>query len=193
MRAETGKLYSVLYNKALEGEADCGGMLSYGFLSGENIVQVAEGRPMVVRTPRSHFTLANLMRAHLYAALGAIKVGMDILTKEEKVQIGQIYGHGGFFKTPVVGQRIMAAALGAPVTVMETAGEGGAWGMALLAAYLLKKEEGQTLGDYLSGSVFAGSTGSRMEPVTEDAEGFERYMKTFKHGLDAERRAGELL
>ena len=193
VKADTSQLYSVLYKKGMEGESDCGGMLSYGFLSGENIVQVEKGRPMVVRTPESRFTLANFMRSHLYAALGSLKLGMDIMTKEEKVQVGQIYGHGGFFKTPVVGQRMMAAALGAPVAVMETAGEGGAWGIALLAAYLLHKSEGQTLGDYLSGRVFAGSAGSRMEPVQEDVEGFERYMEAFQAGLDAERRAGELL
>lgn len=184
-------LYSTLYGRALEGESDCGGLLSYGFLSGENIVEVAEGRPMVVRTPNSRFTLGNFMRMHLYAALGALKLGMDILTREEKVQVEQIYGHGGFFKTPIVGQRVMAAAMGTPVAVMETAGEGGAWGIALLAAYLAQKKDGQSLGSYLSDCVFAGSKGSRMEPLTDDIDGFDRFMERFKSGLCLEREAAE--
>ena len=193
LKTDVSQLYATLYNKALEGESDCGGLLSYGFLSGENIVQVNEGRPMTVRTPESRFHLANFMRSHLYAALGTMKSGMDILIREERVQVSQIYGHGGFFKTPVVGQRIMAAAMSTPVTVMETAGEGGPWGIALLAAYLLEKKEGQSLGEYLEKEVFAGSAGSRMEPVEEDVRGFEEYMKRFIAGLDVERLAGKLL
>lgn len=193
LKTDISHLYSVLYNKGLEGEGDCGGVLSYGFLSGENIVQVAEGRPMTVHTPKSRFTLANFMRSHLYGAVGALKLGMDILTREEQVKVEQIYGHGGFFKTPVVGQRIMAAAMGTPVTVMETAGEGGAWGIALLAAYRIGKEKGQSLADYLAGKVFAGSAGKRMEPLDEDLQGFESYMEGFKAGLDVERLAGKLL
>lgn len=191
VQADADRLYSTLYGKALEGDGDCGGLVSYGFLSGENIVEVDQGRPMVVRTPDSRFTLANFMRMHVYAALGALKLGMDILTREEKVQVEQIYGHGGFFKTPVVGQRMMAAAMGTPVSVMETAGEGGPWGMALLAAYLVQKEEGQPLGSYLSERVFAGSKGSRMEPLKEDIEGFDRFMENFKNGLPIERAAAE--
>lgn len=186
-------LYAALYQKALEGEADCGGVLSYGFLSGENIVNVSEGRPMVARTPKSRFTLANLMRSHLYAALGALKVGMDILTREEGVQVAQIYGHGGFFKTPVVGQRMMAAAMGTPVAVMETAGEGGPWGMALLAAYMLKKGEGESLERYLADHVFADSRSERMEPLKEDMDGFEAFIKTFLAGIPVEQKAGEVI
>ncbi len=189
LEADISRLYSVLYHKALEGESDCGGMLSYGFLSGENIMDVAEGRPMTVRTPKSRFTLANFMRANLYAAVGALKVGMDILTREEHVQVEQIYGHGGFFKTPVVGQRIMAAAMNTPVSVMETAGEGGPWGMALLASYMVNRQDGETLQDYLSGRVFAGSKGVRMEPEAEDVEGFERYIEQFKSGIRVEQQA----
>lgn len=191
VKVDNGELYSTLYRKALEAESDCGGMLAYGFLSGENIVNVPEGRPMVVRTPQSRFTLANFMRANLYAALGALKAGMDILTKEENVKVAQIFGHGGFFKTPVVGQRMMAAAMGTPVSVMETAGEGGAWGIALLAAYMVKKTEGQSLGAYLSDCVFAGSEGSTLAPVAEDIEGFDRFMEVFKGALPVEREAAE--
>ena len=191
IEADKNRLYEVLYKKALEGESDCGGMLSYGFLSGENIMQVSEGRPMVVRTPESRFTLANFMRSHLYAALGALKVGMDILTQEEQVPVEQIFGHGGFFKTPVVGQRIMAVAMNTPVAVMETAGEGGPWGIALLASYMVRKKEGELLGDYLSNQVFAGSQAVRMEPVQDDVRGFEQFIRKFKEGILAEQKAGE--
>ncbi len=190
---DANALYGTLYGKALESEADCGGLLSYGFLSGENIMKVPEGRPMTIRTPESRFTLANFMRSHLYAALGALKVGMDILTKEEGVQVEQIYGHGGFFKTPVVGQRMMAAAMGTPVSVMETAGEGGAWGIALLASYMLGKHAGESLEKYLSERVFAGSRGRRMEPLSEDVEGFERFIGRFKECICVEQKASECL
>ncbi len=190
---DTGRLFSLLYHKALEGESDCGGLLSYGFLSGENVMEVPEGRPMVVRTPESRFTLANFMRAHLYAALGALKVGMDIMTKEENVTVAQIYGHGGFFKTPVVGQRLMAAAMGTPVAVMETAGEGGAWGIALLASYMVQKQEGETLADYLENRVFAGSRGTRMEPVKEDIDGLESFIRRFKAGIPVELAAAQYI
>ena len=187
---DKGHLYSLLYHKALEGDSDCGGMLAYGFLSGENIMEVAEGRPMVVRTPESRFTLANLMRANLYGALGALKAGMDILTREEQVQVDQILGHGGFFKTPVVGQRMMAAALGVPVAVMETAGEGGPWGMAVLASYMLQKKAGETLSQYLDSQVFADSQAVRLEPDAGDLEGFDRYMERFRQGIPVEQKAG---
>ena len=191
-KPDTQQLYAVLYNKGLEGEDDCGGVLSYGFLSGENIARVEKGRPMTLRTPGSRFTLANFMRSHLYGALGTLRMGMDILYREG-VHIEQIYGHGGFFKTPAVGQRIMAAALETPVAVLETAGEGGAWGIALLADYLLHKKEGQTLGEYLSRTVFENSKGSSVEPASEDVEGVRRFMGSFKAGLAAERMAGEVL
>ncbi|MCD7909741.1 MAG: FGGY-family carbohydrate kinase [Clostridium sp.] len=191
VEVDMDRLYSTLYNKALEGDSDCGGLLAYGFLSGENIVDVDQGRPMVVRTPESRFGLANFMRANLYAALGALKVGMDILVKEEQVQVDQIYGHGGFFKTPVVGQRIMAAAMGTKISVLETAGEGGAWGIALLAAYMAGREADETLGAYLSGRIFQDSRGVTMEPVEEDIEGFEQFIGRFKRGLPVERKAAE--
>lgn len=190
---DLNRLYTALYQKALEGESDCGGLLAYGFLSGENIVDVPEGRPMVVRTPKSRFNLANFMRANLYAALGALKVGMDILVKEEKVQVEQIYGHGGFFKTPVVGQRIMAAAMGTRISVLETAGEGGAWGIALLAGYMAEQKDGETLGDYLSRHIFKDNKGVSIEPDQADVEGFEKYIVRFKNGLSLERKAAECM
>ena len=191
IEVDMNKLFSVLYNKALEGDADCGDLLSYGYYSGENIIPITEGRPLFVRTPDSKFNLANFMRTHLYAALGALKIGMDILVKEEHVKIDKILGHGGLFKTPVVGQRIMAAAMSAPVSLMETAGEGGAWGIAVLAAYMLKKAEGETLAAYLSEKVFAGDEGTKIDPVAEDMEGFEKFIERFKAGLPVEQKAIE--
>ena len=189
MKVDMNTLFGTLYNKALEGDADCGGLLSYGYYSGENIIPIDEGRPVFIRTPNSKFNLANFMRTHLYAALGALKIGMDILVKEEHIQIDKILGHGGLFKTPGVGQRIMAAAMQAPVSVMETAGEGGAWGIALLAVYEVGKAEGETLEDYLDNKVFAGNEGSKMEPVPEDVDGFEKFIEKFKQGLSIEQEA----
>lgn len=189
MKVDANELFAVLYNKALEGDPDCGGLLSYGYLSGENITRIAEGRPIFVRSPQSNFNLANFMRVHLFTALGALKLGMDILLKKEKVKIDTMFGHGGLFKTKGVGQRIMAAAIRTPVSVMETAGEGGPWGIALLASYMLYKKEGQTLPEYLEKEVFAGNIGEKMQPVEEDAEGFEIFADRYKRGLAIEQAA----
>lgn len=186
---DMNRLFGMLYNKALEGDADCGGLLSYGYLSGENITEVSEGRPMFVRSPQSKFNLANFMRVHLFTALGALKVGMDILLKKEHVVIDTILGHGGLFKTRGVGQRILAAAIDAPVSVMETAGEGGPWGMALLASYMVNKEEGESLKDYLAQKVFAGNVGTSMEPAVQDVEGFETFIARYKKGIAIEQAA----
>lgn len=188
VEVDMNKLFGTLYNKALEGDADCGGLLSYGYLSGENITGVAEGRPMFVRSPESRFNLANFMRVHLFTALGAIKVGMDLL-KEEDVAIDSVLGHGGLFKTKGVGQRILAAAISTPVSVMETAGEGGPWGMALLASYMLYKEEGESLEDYLANKVFAGNAGSKMDPDAKDVEGYEVFIERYKKGIKIEQAA----
>lgn len=189
VKVDMNELFGTLYRKALEGDPDCGGLLSYGYFSGENITHMEEGRPLFVRTPKSNFNLANFMRVHLFTALGALKVGMDILFKEENVQADKILGHGGLFKTKGVGQKIMAAALNTSVSVMETAGEGGAWGIALLASYMVNKEEGETLDDYLDKKVFAGNAGSCMEPDAEDVEGFETFIERYKAGLSIERAA----
>lgn len=191
IKVDMNQLYQTLYNKALEGDADCGGLLSYGYLSGEHITGLEEGRPLFVRMPDSKFNLANFMRVHLITALGAMKVGLDILLKEEGVAIEQVLGHGGLFKTPVVGQKIMAAVMETPVTVMDTAGEGGAWGMALLAAYLVNKEEGETLDMFLSNKIFTDMTGSTIEPEAKDIEGVRAFMKHYTNGLAIERAAVE--
>ena len=193
MKLDMDELYGTLYRKALEGDKDCGGLLSYGFLSGEFIMGITEGRPMFVRTPDSHFNLANFMRSHLYAALGALKVGMDILNEGETVSIDKMTGHGGLFKTEGVGQRIMAAAVKAPVSVMETAGEGGPWGEAILAAYMVNKAEDETLQDYLNCKVFADAKCVTIEPNKEDTEGLESYISKFKEGIEMERIATKVL
>ena len=190
---DMNQLFSVLYNKALEGDVDCGGLMAYNYFSGESITGFEEGRPLFVRTPDSKFTLANFMRTHLYTSLGALKVGLDILFKEEGVKLDNIYGHGGLFKTKGVGQRIMAAAINAPVSLMETAGEGGAWGIALLASYMLNKKENQPLDAFLSEEVFHGETGVRMEPNAEDVAGFDAFIQRYKECLPVERAAVENL
>lgn len=186
-------LFGTLYNKALEGDADCGGLLAYNYFSGEHITGFEAGRPLFVRKPDSNFTLANFMRVHLCTSLGALKTGMDILIKQEHVELDKMLGHGGLFKTKGVGQRILAAAINTPVYVMETAGEGGAWGIALLASYMLHKSEGESLTEYLAKKVFGGEEGERMEPVASDVDGFETFMKLYTAGLPIERAAVEFV
>lgn len=182
-------LFATLYNKALEGDPDCGGLLAYNYFSGEHITNFEEGRPLFVRTPESKFNLANFIRVNLFTALGALKTGLDILLKDEGVKVDQMLGHGGLFKTKEVGQKIMAAAINAPVSVMETAGEGGAWGMALLAAYMLNKTENETLEEYLTNKVFAGKVGTKIAPAASDVKGFDDFMKRYTNGLPIERAA----
>ncbi|MBR5764824.1 MAG: FGGY-family carbohydrate kinase [Bacteroidaceae bacterium] len=182
-------LYGKLYNKALEGDADCGGLLAYNYVSGEPITGLAEGRPMFVRSANDKFNLANFMRANLYATIGVLKIGNDILLKEEKVKIDRITGHGGLFKTAGVGQRILAAAINSPISVMETAGEGGAWGIALLASYLVNNAKNENLADFVENTVFAGETGVEIAPTAEDVEGFNKYIATYKAGLAIEQAA----
>ena len=188
---DMNELYGALYNKALEGYKDCGGLLAYNYFSGEHITGFEEGRPLFVRKPDSNFNLANFMRVHLYTALGALKTGLDILMKEEDVKVDKMLGHGGLFKTEGVGQKIMAAAVNAPVSVMKTAGEGGAWGMAILAAYMLDKAEDETLDTYLSDKVFAGEEGTTIAPDEKDVEGFDEFIKQYQKGLASEELQGE--
>ena len=190
---DQSKLFEMLYQKALAGDADGGGLLAYNYLSGEHITHLEEGRPLFVRTPESRFTLSNFMRVHLFSALGALKIGLDILFEQEQVEIDQILGHGGFFKTKEVGQKMMAAAMNVPVSVMETAGEGGAWGIALLAAYMLHKAENEPLEAYLSNKVFAGEDGTTIAPDQADVDGFAAFMERYKKGLVIERAAVDAL
>ena len=188
----TGDLYTRLYEKSLEGDADCGGLLVCNYMAGEGVTHMDAGRPMVIRKPDSKFTLANFFRAQLYSTMSTLKIGMDILAGEQ-VAIDSLTGHGGLFKTPVVGQKYMAAACNAPVTCMETAGEGGPYGMALLAAYMLRKEAGETLEDYLNAHVFANAKGTTLAPQQADVDGFNAYITRYKAMLEVERKAVEVL
>jgi sugar (pentulose or hexulose) kinase len=186
--ASDAKLFELLYRKGLAGDADGGGLLAFNYFSGEHLTGLAEGRPLFVRTPESRFTLANFMRTHLLSALGALRTGLTIFDKE-KVKIDQVLGHGGFFKTHEVGQKIMAAAMNVPVSVMETAGEGGAWGMALLAAFLRRRAGNESLEAYLADKVFAGQQGSTIAPDARDVAGFATFMDRYKKGLAIEKAA----
>jgi sugar (pentulose or hexulose) kinase len=187
---EDGDLYGRLMPLALEGDADAGGLLAYGYVSGEHLTGFSEGRPLFVRRPDAAFTLANFLRAHLFAALGALRTGLDVLTEKEGVRVEELCGHGGFFKTAEVGQRIMAAATNTPVSVPEGAGEGGAWGMALLAAYSLRNDRTAGLADYLE-TLIGESIGPAMAPRPDDVEGFERFFADYKAGLAIEAAAVE--
>ena len=193
IKADMNKIYSTLYNMALKGDPECGGLLSYGYLSGEHITGFEEGRPLFVRSSESKFNLANFMRVHLFTALAAMKTGVDILIKDEGVKLDNILGHGGLFKTKGVGQKIMAAALNTPVSVMETAGEGGAWGMALLASYMINKKENESLEEYLNHKVFTGQNIETLLPDEKDVKGFEEFMQRYMKGLAIERAAVEYL
>jgi sugar (pentulose or hexulose) kinase len=186
---DSGKLFSVLLNKALEADPDGGGLLSYGYLSGENITGIDKGRPLFVRSPESNFNLANFMRTHLFTAFGALKLGMDILTENEQVAIDSILAHGGLFKTPVVGQKILAGALNVPISVMSTAGEGGAWGMALLASYMINKDQEESLDNFLEQKVFKDVEGQEIAPDRADVKGFQAFIKRYQAGLAIEQAA----
>jgi sugar (pentulose or hexulose) kinase len=188
---DKGKLYVTLFNKALEGDADCGGLISYNYLSGESVTGLDAGRPMFVRTPDAKFNLANFMRTHIYSAFATLKTGCDVMIRDEGVRVDTLYGHGGIFKTKGVAQSILAAALNSPVSVMETAGEGGAWGMALLAAYMIRKASGEALGDFLQTKVFAGQKGETIKPEAALAEGFDKFEEVYLKGLAAEKAAVE--
>lgn len=188
---DMNEIYGKLYNNALNGDADCGGILSYNYISGEPVTGLQEGRPLVVRSANDKFNLANFIRSNLYATVAVLKIGNDILFKEEKVKVDRITGHGGLFKTKGVGQRVLAAALESPISVMETAGEGGAWGIALLAGYLVNNSSDKSLADYLEQVVFEGNTGMEISPLPEDVEGFNRYIEMYKAGLAIEHAAVE--
>ena len=193
IQANKNQLFSVLYNKALEGDTDCGGLISYNYFSGEPVTGFDEGAPLFVRRADDKFTLANFMRTHLYSSLATLKAGLDLMFKEEDVKVDEMFGHGGLFKTKGVGQRIAAAAMNTPVSVMETAGEGGAWGIALLASYMQNKDNEESLQDFLNNKIFVGQTGSKMEPVAEDVEGFDKFMKRYMAGLAIEHAAVDAL
>jgi len=185
-------LYPTLFRKALEGKPDCDGIIAFNYFAGEPLTATETGRPMVVRLPDSKMTIANFMRSQLYGAIATLKIGMDMLAREENVESDRLLGHGGYFKTPGVGQQILADALNVPITTMETAGEGGPWGMALLAAFMLRKTEGETMEDYLTTRVFASAKSSRLEPDPAGVEGFKAYIARYEACLPAENAAAAM-
>ena len=186
---DMGGIFTQLFTVALQGDADCGGLISYNYISGEPVTGLAEGRPLLLRSAGDRFNLANLMRAHLYASIGVLKIGNDILFREEKVAVDRISGHGGLFKTKGVGQRFLAAALDSPISVMETAGEGGAWGIALLAAYEVAGAGKPSLPDWLDQAVFAGNAGTEMQPDPADVAGFNAWIAQYRAALPVEEAA----
>ena len=187
------ELFTLLFRKALEGDAECGGLMNFNYFSGEGVTDLDEGRPVFARMPDSRFTLANFMRTQLLSSLATLKIGLDILTKTEHVAIDKLYGHGGFFKTPGVGQRMLSAAVGAPVSVMETAGEGGPYGMALLAAFMLWKDDGESLEDYLDNKVFASAATSTLMADEAETAGFAAFLERYRKALPLEKTATEVL
>ena len=185
---DTGDVFTRLFKKAMDGEKDCGGLVSFNYFAGEPVTGLDEGRPMLIRTPDARMNMANFMRTLIYASLETLKAGMEIMNRE-KVAIDEVYGHGGLFKTEGVGQNLLAAAIHAPVTVMETAGEGGAWGIALLAEYAVCHEYSETLADYLQNRVFSGMKKKTVYPDPEDEKGFDNYMKRFISCIPAQKAA----
>lgn len=191
MNISTPVLYDTLLEQALKGDPDCGGLLAYGYISGEHMTGFSEGRPLFARSEGSSFTLPNFIRTHLFTSLCALKTGLNILIDEEKVDVDEIRGHGGFFKAAEVGQKIMAAATNTPISILETAGEGGAWGIALLASYMANKNK-ESLPEYLN-KIFAESMGAAVKPDASDVKGFNAFFERYHKGLSIERAAVETL
>ena len=189
---DINELYSTLFAKAMEGQPDCGGLLSYNYIAGETLCEVEKGRPMFLRVPDSKMNIADFMRTHLYSAVAVLRLGMDLLMEKERVETDRFLAHGGFFKTPNVGQQILADALDVPISTMETAGEGGPWGMALLASYMLNKRENQTLSAYLHDCVFQNAKYHRLDPDPVGVNGFNVYLNRYKACLPAQIAAAEL-
>ena len=192
-KVDKNTLFEVLYKNALHAEADCGGLMSYNYLSGENIMNVNEGRPIFFRSPKADLKLSNFIRTLLYSSLSTLKIGTDILFKKEGVKIDRICAHGGLFKTEGVGQRFLAAALNVPITVLDTAGEGGAWGMAVLASYMQNKKEKECLEDYMDSKVFQKDNGKTMAPDKKDVDGFDKFVEYYKRWFDVEKMAIKLM
>ena len=190
---DMNELYGTLFRKALEGKADCDGIAAFNYFAGEPMTGIETGRPMLVRLPESKLTIANLMRAQLYGAIVTVKIGMDMLAREEQVETDRLLGHGGFFKTPGVGQQILADALNVPITTMKTAGEGGPWGMALLASYMHRKNQGETLEDYLLNRVFSSAESTCVQPDPAGVAGFQSYMQRYLACMNAQKSAGEMV
>jgi sugar (pentulose or hexulose) kinase len=189
--ADTATVFETLFRSALEGAPDCGGLMAYNYLSGEPITGLDEGRPLFLRTPDSTFDLANFMRTHLLASLATLRIGMDVLQRDEGVRLDIMFAHGGLFKTAGVAQRLLAAAIDTPVSVGQVAAEGGAWGIAVLAAFVVDRAAGQSLQDFLSDRVFAGAELDVVEPDEADAAGVDAFMQRYVAALPVERAAVE--
>jgi len=189
---DSSELYTKLYEKSLEGDADCGGVMVCNYMAGEGVTHLDEGRPLVLRRPDSRFTLANFFRSTLYSTMATLKLGMDILLNEN-VKIDSMTAHGGLFKTPVVGQKYMAAACNSPITCMKTAGEGGPYGMAILAAYSAVKTDNEALGDFLTNKVFASAESTTLSPDPADVSGFNSYIEEYKKLIKVEKKAVEVM
>ena len=190
---DKAELYPMLYKAALEGDPACDGLMAFNCYAGEPVIGTSAGTPVFMRRPDVKVSLASFMRTHLYSAIATLCAGNDLLLCNEHVEVDQIYGHGGFFKTKGVGQKLMADALNVPVTVMETAGEGGPWGMALLAAYMREKEEGEALCDWLDEKVFRDAQAETILPNASGHEGFEKYKKQYLKCVEAEKKAAETM
>jgi len=187
--APTSEVFEALFRTALDGASDCGGLLAYAYLSGEPITQLEEGRPVLVRSPESRFDLSTFMRTQLFSSLATLRIGMDVLQKNEGILLDRLFAHGGLFKTSGVAQRFLAAAIRTPVSVGDVAAEGGAWGIAVLAAFCATRTPGQTMSDYLDSEVFAAMALKTVEPDPADVAGFEAFVERFVAGLPIERAA----
>ena len=187
-----GKLYDTVYALAAKGDPDCGGIVSYNYYSGEQVTELESGKPMMFRKPDAVFSVENLARSLVYSTVATLKIGNDILVGEEGVKLDRIFAHGGLFKTPVPSQSILAAALGCDVTLMQSAGEGGAWGIALLAAYMARSDRAETLRDFLDLRVFKDMNGSTVSPAKSDIDGINAYMKLYRAGIAAEAAAAAI-
>ena len=193
MNIDINDIYGKLYNNAMTGAEDCGGLVAFNLFSGEPVIGLDDGAPMFARKADAKMNLANFMRTHLYASLATLKIGCDILFKEEHVKVDTLYGHGGLFKTKGVGQSVLAAAMNAPVAVMETAGEGGPWGMAILASYVVNNTDNEAFDEFLKNKVFKGAKGTTLEPKQEDVAGFDTYIETYKAAIEAEGKLAQVL
>ena len=190
---DKGDIFTKLYTCALDGDKDCGGLLYYNYLSGEPVTGFMNGVPLFMRSASDSFTLPNFMRMHLYSALASLKIGMNILTEDEKVTIRKMYGHGGFFKTPKAGQTVCSAAINAPICLLTTAGEGGAWGISVLALYASRRQEFDSLEDFLDKEIFAKAEATELMASPEDVEGFNKFTARYIEGLKTERSATEVM
>lgn len=186
-KVDQGKLFTKLFNESLKGDKDAGGLTSFNYYSGEGVTKLNKGKPLLIREPDAKFNLANFMKMNILSSLATLKIGLDILTKKEKVKINNIYGHGGLFKTPKVAQEILSAAINAPVSVLSSAGEGGPYGMAILASYLINKGKKESLEDYLAKKVFKNVKVVTIKAKATDVAGFNKYLARYQKYLAVEK------